>query len=451
MTTIEQTSYGTTFERIAKLPSAAWLADLRQTAMARFVELGLPTNRLEDWKYTSTAALAKIPFGASESASGVSPNEADALGLGVWTDCRQVFVDGHYVPGLSLAAALPAGVTIGSLADWIASAPDRFQSILVSEAATEKNAFRALNTALFEDGAYVEIARGVVVEKPIHVLYISTGSGAASMSTVRKLIVAKENSQVTIVEQYVSMAPRTGESSDSRDFVNALTGIHAAENATVKHYTLQRLPEQSFFVNNVQIDQQRFSNVTSLFVSLGAGWARTDASVLLDAEGAECTLDGLYMATRDQHVDFHTTILHAKPHCTSHELFKGIVNGHATAVFNGRVVVPPDAQKTDSIQGNHNLLLSDHATVNTKPQLEIYADDVKCAHGTTVGQLEEESVFYLRARGLDRKEARAMLTQAFAREIVERIAIDGLREKLDGLVLEWLPTSEKPGSEEEVA
>jgi Fe-S cluster assembly protein SufD len=346
-------------------------------------------------------------------------------------------VDGRFMPGLSKTAALPPGLVAGSLAERLAAATDGLQGLLEAGVAAETNGFRSLNTALFEDGAYVEIPRGVVCEAPIHILYIATGA-PGSMSTIKNVVLAGENSQVSIVEHYVSVRARHAEP----DFVNTQTLLRAAENAVVKHFTVQRLPEQAFFVANVRVDQDRFSNVTSRSIALGAGWARTDAAFLLDAEGAECTVDGLYMATRNQHVDFHTTITHAKPHCTSHELFKGIVGGHATAVFNGRVVVPPDAQKTDSDQSNHNLLLSDNATVNTKPQLEIYANDVKCAHGTTVGQLDEESVFYLRARGIGTKEAKALLTQAFAREILERIPVEGLREKLDQLVLDWFPASE---------
>jgi Fe-S cluster assembly protein SufD len=282
----------------------------------------------------------------------------------------------------------------------------------------------ALNTALAFDGAYVYIPDGVVLDRPVQLLFVASVSGAAIMANVRVLVVAGDRTQSRIVETYVG-------SPNASYFTNAVTEIFAGEHAVVDHYKVQQESVQAFHIASMHVHAGRASNVSSHSFALGGRIARNDVTALLDGEGAECTLNGLYLADGERLVDNHTTIDHAKPHCPSHEIYKGILGGRARAVFNGKIVVRPDAQKTDAKQTNRALLLSDHASINTKPQLEIFADDVKCTHGAAIGQLDDDAIFYLRARGLTYFEARDMLIHAFAGDILNRVRIEPLRVALE--------------------
>jgi Fe-S cluster assembly protein SufD len=318
-------------------------------------------------------------------------------------------------------------VKAGSLAEALRADPDSVRPHFGQHAEFLNHSFVALNTAFANDGAYVRVPRGVVVERPVELVFVASGPG---ISHPRTLITAGPNAQVTIAETYIGAG-------DDVYFTNAVTEIVAAENAVVDHYKLQVERPQSFHVATMQVAQGRSANFCSHSISLGGALVRNDANTVL-SEGAECTLNGLYLANGRQHVDNHTAIDHAQPHAVSHELYKGILDGHATAVFNGKIYVRKDAQKTDAKQTNKNLVLSEDAVINTKPELQIWADDVRCTHGATIGQLEPEAVFYLQSRGIGKEAARDLLTYAFARDILERIRINGLRERLEQVLFERL-------------
>ncbi len=403
-----------------------WLQDLRDRAAARFTALGFPTVRDEEWRFTNVAPIAAAEFKPT-GADAAHATESDLAGY-LYSDAalRVVVVNGHVVPALSRTSGLPAGVRVGSLALAVTEHTEIVQRYLGQLAEFGSRAFTALNTALAVDGAYVYIPDRVVVEQPIHLLFVTTSSDASGpiMSAARALIVAGERSQARIVETYVG--PR-----GTSYFTNAVTEVIAGEHSILDHYKVQQESFDAYHVASMHVHASRGANVSSHSFSLGGKLVRNDASALLDGEGAECTLNGLYLADGDRLVDNHTAIDHAKAHCPSHEIYKGILGGRARAVFNGKIIVRQDAQKTDAKQTNRALLLSDEAMINTKPQLEIFADDVKCTHGAAIGQLDEDAIFYLRARGLTYFEARDMLIHAFAGDILDRVKIEPLRVALE--------------------
>jgi Fe-S cluster assembly protein SufD len=403
-----------------------WLQDLRDRAAVRFGALGFPTIRDEEWRFTNVAPIAATEFKPAGADAAVA-TEADLAGY-LYTDAavRLVIVNGHLASGLSRTTGLPAGVRVGSLAAAVTDHTEVVQRYLGRLAEFGNRAFTALNTALATDGAYVYIPDGVVLEQPIHLLFVTTASPTSGpvMSSARALIVAGERSQARIVETYVG--PR-----GTSYFTNAVTEVVVGENAVIDHYKVQQESVEAFHVASMHVHAARSANFSSHSFSLGGRLVRNDASALLDGEGAECTLNGLYVADGDRLVDNHTAIDHAKAHCPSHEIYKGILGGRARSVFNGKIIVRQDAQKTDAKQTNRALLLSDEAMINTKPQLEIFADDVKCTHGAAIGQLDEDAIFYLRARGLTYFEARDMLIHAFAGDILDRVKIEPLRVALE--------------------
>jgi len=319
------------------------------------------------------------------------------------------------------------GVTIGSLAEALNTKTKVVDRYLTRNAKFADSAFTALNTAFLYDGAFLNIPPGTVIRDPIHLLFISTGGGSERVSHPRNLIVAGENSQVSIIESYVGMRQDVY-------FTNVVTEMSIDRGAIVEHDTLQDESVRAFHIGTMYVHQGGASRFTSNAVSIGGALVRNNVNVVLDAEGCECTLNGLSMVAGTQHVDNHTLIDHAKPGCVSHELYKSILDGKARGVFNGKIFVRRDAQKTDAKQTNKTLLLSDEATIDTKPQLEIFADDVKCTHGATVGQLDEEQIFYLRSRGIPVETARDILTYAFASDVVNRIHVEPLREQLDEIL-----------------
>jgi Fe-S cluster assembly protein SufD len=405
-----------------------WLQDLRERGASRFAALGFPTVRDEEWRFTSVAPIATGDFRPANGGAAVTETELAALLYGD-APHRLVVVNGHYRPDLSRVNGVPAGVRAGGLAAAINGElqvdAEIVQRYLGQLADTGVRAFDALNTARFEDGAFIHIADGTIVEQPLQVMFVSTGeeSGAATVSHPRLLVVAGGMSQARIVETYVG----TG----ARYFANALTEIFVSENAVLDHYKVQEDSTEAFHIASMHVHALRSATVSSHSFALGGKVVRNDAIAILDGEGAECTLNGLYLADGDRLVDNHTTIDHAKPHCPSHEIYKGILGGRARAVFNGKIIVRPDAQKTDAKQTNRALLLSDSASINTKPQLEIFADDVKCTHGAAIGQLDEDALFYLRSRGFTFEEARDLLIHAFAGEILDRVRIDALKSALE--------------------
>lgn len=404
---------------------------VRKEAIERFLELGFPTTKLEEWKYTNVAPLAKIPFGSAEFRADLFPAERLSelpLAHGAFEQCcsRIAFVNGHYSPQLS-SPDLPERVVVSSLASAIKLNAPGVQQHLTRLAGYERQAFVALNTAFLEDGAYIEIPPGVTVDEPIYLLFVSTADEPIA-SHPRTLIIAGRGSQASIVEDYVAL----GEGSY---FTNAVTEVVAEDNSVIEHYKLQGENENAFHIATVQVRQSRSSNYTHHSISLGGALVRNDLNVVLDGEGAECSLNGLYLAAHKQHIDNHTVIDHAKPHGVSRELYKGVLDDRSTAVFNGSIIVRKDAQKTDARQSNKNLLLSEDSTINSKPQLEINADDVKCTHGTSIGHLDEDSVYYLRSRGIGLNEARSVLTYGFANDVLTRMKLDAVRIRLECALL----------------
>jgi Fe-S cluster assembly protein SufD len=422
-----QDVYLANFARREKELAAAgpsWLAAIRKSALQRFAELGFPTTQLEDWKYTSVDRLASVPFQpAQDGPTGVIIDALKGLPL-CGLECSQlVFVNGHYQHALSSLPEFSKGVRAGNLAKVLANGDAALEQHLARYADFENHAFVALNTAFLNEGAFVEIPQGLMVEKPIVLLYISTASGQPTASHPRTLILAGRESQATLIEGYLGV-------DEELYFTNAVTEIVAGENAVLEYGKFQQESRAAFHVATVRVEQARSSNVSTYSFAFGGALTREDLSVVLAGEGAEAALHGLYMTAGQQHLDNHTTIDHVKPHATSRELYKGVLDGQSSGVFNGRVIVRQDAQKTDSKQSNKNLLLSEDAVINSKPQLEIFADDVKCTHGATVGQVDPEAIFYLRSRGIARDAARALLTFAFANEVIERVKYAPMRERL---------------------
>lgn len=400
-----------------------WLNALRRAALEHFCALGLPTIRHEDWKYTNVAGIAEIDFQFGDEPSGTL-SKLPQLPLGELGTNRLVFINGRYNRELSSLSSVPAAVKVTSLADAIRSDDPKVREHVTRYARFEDRPFVALNTALIGDGAFIEIPDGVVLDEPIHLWFGSGGNAEPVMSHPRSLILVGSRSQATIVEAYVGL-------NNSVYFSNAVTEVAISDAAVVDHYKLQMESERAFHVAALDVVQGRSSSFFSHNISFGGELVRNDLGAVLSGEGGECTLDGLYAAKGKQHVDNHTVIDHSSPHCGSRELYKGILDGESTAVFNGSVIVRKDAQKTDARQSNRNLLLSETAEINTKPELRILADDVKCSHGATIGQIDREALFYLRSRGIGQDEARTLLTYAFANEILERIRIKDLRTQVE--------------------
>jgi Fe-S cluster assembly protein SufD len=401
---------------------------LREAAFARFAELGLPTKQDEEWKYTSLAPLAGMRFEPAADAGLPSLDRWALDGSGI----RLVFVDGRHRPELSSQAAGPAGAFIGSLAAALAQRPELVGRELARHADHQRDALTALNTAFIEDGAFIHLPAFAVLKAPIHLLFLSTAAGKATLSQPRNLILLGAGSQATVVETYAALREEVY-------LTNAVTEAVLGDGARLDHYKLQEESARAFHLALLQVDHGRDSRFTSHSVALGSALARNEVRALFAREGSECTLNGLYMAAGKQHLDNRTVIDHRSPRCTSRELYKGVLDGQSRGVFSGRVLVREDAQKTDASQANKNLLLSDDALVDTKPQLEIFADDVKCAHGAAVGQLDEDALFYLRSRGIGREAARSLLTYAFASEMVNLIPFAPLRARVRQLVTSRLP------------
>ena len=411
------------FEQARLDGEPAWLSELRRDAFARFTALGFPTTKEEAWRYTSVAPIAKRPFRRASEESARLSRRPLPVPLPGGEGARFVFVNGRPAPELS-RGSFGAGVVV-TLREALRDRPEAVEAHLGRIAGFEKSAFTALNTAFLEDGAFILLPKGTVVEEPVHLVFLSAAGSEPVVSHTRVLVVAEANSQAKIIETYVG---------DSAYFTNAVTEIVCGDGAVVEHYKVQREGPLAFHVQTIQAAQERGSRFDSHNLCLGAALARTDINVLFQAEGGECSLNGLFVTAGAQHVDNHTLIDHARPHCTSRELYKGILDGKSRGVFHGKIVVRPDAQKTDAIQTNKNLLLSREALVNSTPALEILADDVKCRHGSTIGQLDASALFYLRARGLGEAEARAMLTYGFAADLTSRIRVPWIREEAEAFL-----------------
>jgi Fe-S cluster assembly protein SufD len=437
MSAVTQTP-GTYQEQFAALErrvagaAGAWIHPLRKAALARFAELGFPTTRDEDWKFTNLAPIAQTAFRLPEAPPQPSAEALQPFLVAGMGGTRLVFVDGRFAPALSRATALPRGVVAGSLAEAMGSRRALVEPHLAQYADFTRDAFTALNTAFLEDGAFVWLPKGTILEEPIHILHVSTGGPAPVLTSLRNLIVAQEDSQAAVIEDYVSLA-------DGMALSNVVTEAVVGQNGVLEHYLVERESRQVSNVSTLRIQQGRSSNVTSHSVLLGGALVRNNVHPVMAGEGGECLVNGLFLATDRQHMDNFMRVEHASPHCGSRQFYSGVLDGHSHGVFHGRIVVHKDAQKTDAKQTNRNVLLSEDAQVDTKPQLEIYADDVKCTHGATIGQINEDAVFYLRARGISRESARALLLFAFANECLERMRVAPMRQHLERLVAGWIP------------
>jgi Fe-S cluster assembly protein SufD len=419
----------TQFQKRAAGNNLPWLRELREENFARFCEAGFPTTHDEDWRFTNVSAIARTSFQLAPKGSVAAPvlrlyrHEVAA--------CQLVFVNGHFVPALSSVGARVGGVKVSSLADEIDGNPVAIEAHLGRYLDTGRDAFCALNTAFAEDGAYVHIRKGAVAEEPIWLLFVSTAGGAPVMTHPRNLIVAEEDSQATIVEEYISVG-------DGAAFSNSVTELVASDNAVISHYMIEREDRQAFNVSTLRIQQGRNANVASHSVLVGGALVRNNVHPVLAGEGGECLINGLFIGNGEQHLDNYMLVEHASPRCGSRQFYNGILDGHAHGVFHGRIIVHKDAQQTDAKQTNRNLLLSDDAQIDTKPQLEIYADDVKCTHGATIGQIEENALFYLRSRGIDEQSARKLLLFAFASECLDRMKPGDARQYVEVLIQQHL-------------
>jgi len=424
-------SYEKSFSR-QSAGGAEWLIDIRRGAFEAFREQGFPTLRQEDWRFTRTKSIQERDFAVVEEyrANGL----VDKFEEMTFADAgchRVVIVDGHFAPDLSRIGTLPAGVTLSSLSEALEKTPDLVQEHLGSCVDVAANPFVALNTAFVREGVFLHLADGVAVEAPFHFAFLTTGTG--TVAHPRALVVAGKGAEATVVESWAS----TG----ADYFNNAVTEFVCGENASINHCRVQHEDRSAFHVATQQARMGRNARYSTENISLGGALVRNDVGSWLGGEGIDCRMDGLYLAGGRQHVDNHTFIRHAEPHCHSFELYKGILAGKARGVFNGRIQVDIDAQKTDAKQENNCILLSDDARINTNPQLEIFADDVKCTHGATVGQLDENAVFYLRSRGIPAAESRNILIHAFAGEVLERVKVEDLRARLEVELFWWLSKS----------
>ena len=425
------------FEKAGASTQPSWLFPLRKAGIARFAELGFPTLQHEDWRFTNVASIAKLPFKPVLDASlaSLTPGALAQFPFAKLPGTRLVFVNGHFAATLSTAPAQKDGIKVSNLAAALASDSSLIEKHLGQYASTEGNAFAALNSAFFADGGFVFVPAGKAIDEPVQFLFINTSKDAGATTHPRNLIIVEREAKLTVIESYVSLA-------SAPTFTNAVTEFALGDNAVVEHCKFQDESTEAFHIAALHSHLGRAVSFASHSIATGAKLARNNLRTTLDGENIEAILNGVYLTNGDQLADHYMIVDHAKPNCASHEYFNGILAGKSKGVFHGRILVRPDAQKTDAKQTNKNLLLSDDATADTKPQLEIYADDVKCTHGATIGQLNDESIYYLRSRGIGLETARRMLIHAFAGEIIDRVKHDALREELDALVWDRLEQHE---------
>jgi Fe-S cluster assembly protein SufD len=415
--------------------SSSWIERLRESAFASFEQLGFPTTAHEEWKYTNVAPLTKIDFEPTSlrpATSSLTAAQVQAFSYAEADGSRLVFVNGIYNAQLSSLEKLPQGVVAMDLADALSGEHEAVVSEQLARGADyNADAFTALNTAFMSSGALLLIPKGVRVETPVHLLFLSDSQDQQSVSFPRVLIVSEQGSEATVIESYASAG-------EGVYWTNAVVEVVLAENARLELYKVQDESASAFHIATTAVDLKRNSHFGMTTITLGARLSRHGISVALAGDAAECRVDGLYLVTDNQHADTHSLIDHREPHGTSKQLYKGILDGKSRAVFNGKVFVHRDAQQTDATQTNKNLLLSNEARVDTKPQLEIFADDVKCAHGAAIGQLDEEELFYLASRGMHPDLARNLLTYGFAEEVIDKIKIESIKAQLDEAVLNRL-------------
>jgi Fe-S cluster assembly protein SufD len=422
-----------TFAGTTTAEGPEWLDPLRRKAMERFARTGFPTAREEEWRFTPLTPIVQTSWRPAAAGDEDITRERLApfvFGHPEW--CRLAFINGEYSPGLSYAGNLPQGVIATSLSEALRNGGDLLQRHLGRYARVDESPFTALNTAFFRDGGFVHVSPGVDLPLPINLVFVTTSQSAGSVIHPRNLILIERNARASVVESYVTLAP------GARYWANPVTEVWSGANSWVEHTRIQRESEAAYHVGTTQAEVSRDGHYRSFSMAMGAALARHNLNARLADQYAEALLYGLYITHGDQLVDNHTVLYHDQPHGHSWEVYKGILDGRSRAVFNGKVFVKPEAQKTDAKQTNRNLILSDFAKVDTKPQLEIFADDVRCTHGATVGQLDEVALFYARSRGIPAADARRVLTYAFAAEVIQEVALEPVRAELNRLLLERL-------------
>ncbi len=400
---------------------------VRKEALKNFNELSFPTLKDEEWRYTNISPLLKYNFTLPSEDLKISDELVNKFSFNGMDSNLLIFVNGKFSEKNSKLLNLPEGTIAGSISDAMKNNPEIIEKHFSKYASYSNQIFTALSTAYTKDGAFVYVPDGKIVEDPIHIIFITTASEEKIIIQPRNLFVASKNSQVTIIEHFVS-------ENNNIYFTNTVTEIVAEDNAIVDHYKLQEESKNAFHIARVEIDQERRSNFTSHSISTGGAITRNDINARFNGEGSECTLNGLFLLEDKQLFDAHTLIDHANPLCNSHEHYKGILDDSSRGVFNGKVLVRQDAQKTNAFQQNNNILLSNNALVNTKPQLEIFADDVKCSHGATIGQLDEDARFYLKSRGIGEEAANAILIHAFASDVIKSMKIESVRNYLEDIL-----------------
>ena len=400
---------------------------LRKQAIERFSELNFPTTHDEDWKYTNISSLLKYNFKPSVGGYKLKREQITSLLFGDMKCSLLVFINGHYSEALSDVKNFSKGIIAGSIEAELKNNSEILYKHFGKYADYKEQIFTALSTAFTKDGAFVYVPDGKIVEDPIHILFVSSSENENIISQPRNLFIAGKNSQVSIIEHYAAL-------NEDVYFTNSVTEIYADENAVVDYVKLQEESKKAFHVSRIEVSQERNSNFTSHSISMGSEISRNDINAKFNNDGGESTLNGLYILAGDQLFDTHTLIDHAKPNCNSHEHYKGILTDKSRGVFNGKVIVRPDAQKTNAFQENNNIILSDGALVNTKPQLEIFADDVKCSHGATIGRLDEDALFYLKSRGIGEEKSKIILLHAFASDIVKTIKVEAVKKYLEAIL-----------------
>jgi len=432
MTLTETTAFSEQFDRI--LLSTAdrfpdWVSELRQAAMQRFDRVGFPGSKWEDWRFTNISAIAKANFALGDFDASL-PGVADAVNQAVLTDaaCRLVFVNGLFAAEWSRFDDLPSGFVVGNLAADLADPQPFVAGRFGRQANVEHSPFTALNTALFRDGAVIRVAEGVHVEPTVQLVFVSTAGSDPIATAPRNFIHLGRESRLRLVETHVGVSGEVY-------LANSVTEIELGEHARLEHHKLQSDSIAAFHIASTFVSQAASSRYHNDYFAFGSALSRNEVQCYHVGERVETVLNGLYMISGNQLADCRTRIDHAMPNCTSHEMYKGVLDGRARGVFNGKIHVHPDAQKTDAKQSNQALLLSDDAVIDTKPELEIYADDVRCTHGATVGELDTQALFYLRSRGIPESLARKILIFAFANDVVQGLSVDSLKRHLESVLL----------------
>ncbi len=423
------------FKQLQNIKKDDWFSKQRQSAFNIFQESGFPSTRKENWKYTDVKPITKKLFSnITNSNVVISDNEIDAILFKELECIELVFVNGAYSEKYSNIKNLPNKLTIRNMANAFVNDEDFLKKHLSQYVNGDSSSFVTLNTAFIQDGAYINVPSDLTLERPISITYISKDNSNIFATHPRNLIFMGENSKATIIENYIGI-------DDANYFTNAVTETSLSQGASLKHYKIQQESSNAFHIGSLNTSQNKDSRFESHSISIGGALVRNDINARLNKEGAEIMMNGLYMTDNAQHIDNHTRVDHFKPLTQSNQNYRGVLNGKSRGVFNGKVVVHPQAQKIEAYQNNANLLLSDDAEIDTKPELEIYADDVKCNHGATIGQLDNDMLFYLRSRAIDEQTARSLLTYAFADEIINNISFQSIKNKLEHLIIGRLPDS----------